>query len=171
MILKKYSPALVCGFGAAVVTILPGLNQAFGCCLIVPIAAGISLTLYRKINPSIEKISGDNALLFGLFTGLFAALFSSLFDTVITYFLHSNQFVESVSQTKTLLKELNMGDTGKEALKILQGMASDIKVKGFSPFYSFALLTGNILSFSIFGVIGGFISMFLINKKNKPENK
>ncbi len=171
MILKKYSPALVCGFGAAVITILPGLNQGFGCCLLVPIATGISLILYRKINPSVEKISGENALLFGLFTGIFAALFSSLFDTVITFFLHSNEFVESVSQTKALLKELNMGDTGKQALKILQGMASDIKEKGFSLFYTFALLTGNILSFSIFGVIGGFISMFLINKKNKPEIK
>ncbi len=171
MTLKKYSPALVCGFGAAVFTILPGLNQAFSCCLVVPAAVGISLILYKKINHSTEKISGDKAFLFGLFTGLFAALFSSLFDTILTLFLHTNQFVEGVSQAKEIFKSLNMGEAGKEALKILQSMASDIKTKGFSIFYTFALLTGNVLAFSVFGVIGGFLSMYLINKKDKPENK
>jgi hypothetical protein len=171
MSFKKYSPAVVCGFGAAVFSILPGVDKAFGCCLFLPAATGISLILYKKINAPVEKISGDNAFLFGLFTGIFAALFSTFFDTLITFFLHSNQFVEGIPQTKVLLKNLNLGDSVKEALNILEGMASDIKIKGFSLFYTIVLLIGNLFAFSIFGVIGGFLSMYLINKRSNPDNK
>ncbi len=171
MIFKKYSPALVCGFGAAVFTILPGLNQAFGCCLSVPIAVGISLILYKKINPSIEKISGENALLFGLFTGLIAAFFSALFDTIMTFFLHTNQFVESIPEVEQLFKNIKGIDILKVVLDIYHQAERDIKTTGFSLFYTISTFVGNIFIFSISGIIGGFISMFLINKRNKPVIK
>ena len=119
----------------------------------------------------IEKITGNNAFLFGLFTGIFAALFSTLFETVITFFLHSNQFVEGVPQAQQMLKSLNMGEAAKEALHILEGMASDIKTKGISFYYTSILLIVNLISFSIFGVMGGFLSMYLINKKSNSGNK
>ena len=49
---KKYLSALVCGFGAAVLTTIPGM-ESIACCTLVPIAAGISIFLYKKSNPEI----------------------------------------------------------------------------------------------------------------------
>ncbi|MCK7524986.1 MAG: hypothetical protein MZV64_48975 [Ignavibacteriales bacterium] len=52
---KKYLPTLVCGFGAAVLSTVPGIKN-FSCCLIVPAAAAISILLDKKINNSNEKV-------------------------------------------------------------------------------------------------------------------
>ncbi len=171
MFFKKYSPAFVCGFGAAVFIILPGIDKALGCCLFVPFATGISLILYKKINHSTEKISGENALLFGLFTGISAAVFATFFDSLLTYFLHTNEFVEAIPQTEALLKSLNMGEAANETLNIIKGIAVDIKANGISFLYTFILLIGDLFMFSIFGILGGFLSMYLINKKNNPPEK
>ncbi|MEO8399058.1 MAG: hypothetical protein ABI550_04485 [Ignavibacteriaceae bacterium] len=165
MVSKKYSPAIVCGFGAAVLTIVPGIRAA-GCCLFVPLAASLSLFLYKKINKSSENISTNNALLFGLFTGLSAALFATLFDLIITYITRSNDFVESLPQVEIMLKNLKMGEAVIETLNIMKNMAADITNKGFSFFYSFILLISNTLVYTVFGIIGSLLGMYFINKKN-----
>ena len=61
---KKYSPAIVCGFGAAVFSILPGVDKAFSCCLFLPAATGISLFLYKKINDRRLKRSPEIMLFY-----------------------------------------------------------------------------------------------------------
>ena len=72
----KYFPPLVCGFGAAVISTIPGV-KSIGCCLIIPVAAWLSLVLNEKINKVKPPVTAVNALFFGLLTGLFAAIFST----------------------------------------------------------------------------------------------
>ena len=55
MTYKKYLPTLVCGFGAAVLSTVPGIKN-FSCCLLVPAAAAFSILLDKKINQSNEKV-------------------------------------------------------------------------------------------------------------------
>ena len=58
---KGYLPALVAGFGAAVLTTVPGLRE-FGCCLIVPLAVFTALLLYRKTLNEDKNISVKTSL-------------------------------------------------------------------------------------------------------------
>ncbi len=66
MIYKKYLPTLVCGFGAAVLSTVPGIKN-FSCCLLVPGAAAISILLDKKINQSNEKVLLGKALWIWIF--------------------------------------------------------------------------------------------------------
>ena len=56
----KFFPALVCGFGAAVLNTIPGV-KSIGCCLVVPVAAWFSLILDEKINKVQPPIPIQNA--------------------------------------------------------------------------------------------------------------
>ena len=94
---KKYFPSLVCGFGAAVLTTVPGI-KSFGFCLLVPAAAVLSLFLHQKVTGTNTDIDSGTAITFGILTGLFAAVFATFFDVLITFFTHTNDFVQTLPQ-------------------------------------------------------------------------
>ena len=63
---KYFLPSLVTGFGAAVLTVVPGVKE-FGCCLIVPLAVFTALLLYRKTINGDTNLEVKTSLLIGLF--------------------------------------------------------------------------------------------------------
>lgn len=163
---KKYLPALVCGFGAAVLTTIPGL-ESFACCLLVPIASLISVRLYKKANREIVKLNTSTGVILGLLTGLFAAGFTSIFEVFLTYITKTNDLVAGYPQAEELIRDLNLGDAAKESLELLKKMISEIQTKGFSFLYSVIITISNLLTYSIFGMLGGVIGTALLNKRNK----
>lgn len=162
--MKKYLPPLVCGFGAAVIIIVPGMEN-FGCCLIVPVASILSLLLHQKAINSKTKIDDNISITFGLLTGLFAALFATLFDIIITLITHSNDFVKAIPQSEALLRELNLGSILDYTVNLFRAIANDIRTKGFSLYYSIIILISNTVSFLAFGLIGGIVGRIFINKR------
>ena len=163
---NKFSPALVAGFGAAVLTTVPGIKD-FGCCLIVPLAAVLSLYLDHRINKTELPISGKKAVLFGLLTGLFAATFATFFDVLITYITHSNEFVNSLPQTENMIQSSPLGPLLQQSLALLKQMAAQIKSDGFSILYTIAMLISNMFIDSIFGILGGLLGMTFLNKRTQ----
>jgi uncharacterized membrane protein len=161
---KKYLAPFVCGFGAAVLSIVPGF-KAFACCLIVPAAALFSLHLDNKINKHNENVSSGKAIVFGLLTGIFSAVFVTGFDILITYFTKSNDFILSIRQTEELLQNYDLGSLLEHSMSIINSMADDIKTKGFSLLYSFLMLFSNLIINSIFGMIGGLLGMVYLNRR------
>ncbi len=162
--MKKYFPTLITGFGAAVLSIVPIL-KAFSCCLFVPFAAVLALSLDRRVNRITEKIKISKALLFGFLTGLFTTLFFVFFDLIITYITKTNEFIESLPQSEILINQMNLGEFAKEPLKLMREMAEEISTKGFSLLYTFMILFSNFITNSIFGIIGGLVGMGILNKK------
>lgn len=164
MLSSKYLPALVCGFAAAVLMIIPEIKN-FGCCLILPLASAFSLFLNKKINNITDEISTANAFFYGIFTGLFSAIFLTVFDLLITYFAKTNDLVESLPVSKTMLRDLNLGPIMENAISMMENMAKDIQQNGFSAFYSVMILISNLVINTIFGMIGGLVGMKYLNKK------
>ncbi len=164
MINNKYFPTLVCGFSAAVLSIVPGIRN-FSCCMIVPGAAAISIMLYRKIHPSNERISLGESLGFGFLTGLSATFFLTALDVILTYFTRSNDFVENLPEIELTVQQLNLGPVIDESLRLIKSTANQIEKNGFSIVYLLLMLSGNFIINSIFGMIGGTLGMSLINKK------
>ena len=165
---KKYLPALVCGFGASVLTTIPGL-ESFACCLLVPVASIISVRLYNNANTDLIRLNTGTGVILGLMTGLYAAGFASIFEVVMTYVTKTNDLVVGYPQVEKLIRDLNLGDAAKESIELLKSMISEIKTKGFSILYTAIITFSNILSYSIFGMLGGVIGAALINKRNKPN--
>jgi hypothetical protein len=163
---KQYLPALVCGFGASVLTTIPGL-ESLACCLLIPIASIISVRLFKKANTDIAALRTGTGVILGLLTGLFAAGFASTFEVVITYFTRTNDLVAGYPQAEQFVRNLNLGDTAKESLELLKQIVSEIQTKGFSFLYSVIITFSNLLTYSIFGMLGGVIGTALINKRNK----
>ena len=163
---NKYMPTLVCGFSAAVLTTIPGI-KTFGCCVIVPVAVWFAFMLDHRINKSEPMISTNKAFIFGILTGLFAALFTTLFDIIITFITHSNDFVESLPQTESAMRSLNLGEIWEQTFAILKSMSKEITTNGFSLFYTIGTLLSNIIIDIIFGILGGLLAMVLKNKKAK----
>jgi hypothetical protein len=163
---NKFLPALVCGFGAAVLTTVPGIKD-FGCCLVVPLAAVMSLYLDHRINKTELPIRGKKALIFGLLTGLFAAVFATFFDVLITYITHSNDFVNSLPQTEGMIQSSPLGPLLQQSLALLKQMAAQIKTNGFSILYTIAMLFSNMFIDSIFGILGGLLGMTFLNKRTQ----
>jgi hypothetical protein len=169
MILKKYVPTLVCGFGAAVLSTVPGIKN-FSCCLIVPTAAAISILLDKKINSSNEKVLVGKSLGFGFLTGLFATLFITTFEMLLTYFTKSNDFIQSLPQTEIVMRQWDLGPMIDESLKLIKSVSKDILKNGFSIIYLLMILSSNFIINSIFGMIGGALGMSLANRKAREED-
>lgn len=161
---NKISPAIVCGFGAAVLGIIPGV-KSFGCCLLLPASTVLGLYFYLRITSFARSITPKTALFIGLITGLSSAFFSGFFDIIITYIFRTNDLVFSLPQVEILLSSYNLGDIGKETINLLRGMSKEITMYGFSPLYASYLLFSNLFIDSIFGMIGGLIGMSIFNKK------
>ncbi len=169
MTIKKYLPAIVCGFGAAVLSTVPGIKN-FSCCLIVPGAAVFSILLDKKISHSNEKISLGKGIGFGFLTGLTATVFITLFEILLTYFAKTNDFVQTLPQSEMLMRQWNLGPVIDESLKLIKGMAKEIEKTGFSFLYLIMIFSSNFITNSIFGMIGGTLGMRLANRKLNEGN-
>lgn len=162
--MKKYLPTFITGFGAAVLSIVPGI-KSFSCCLIVPGAVILAMILDQKVNKSIERISIGKAIMFGFMTGLFATIFITALDTLITFISKTNDFVEALPQSESIIRELKFGPMAEESLKLMKQMGKEIQRTGFSPLYVFILFVSNFFTNTIFGIIGGLVGMGLLNKR------
>jgi hypothetical protein len=165
---NKYLPSIVTGFGAAVLSTIPGIKN-LNCCLIIPAAAFLSIYLYSKSTGNDSPIKLNKALSYGLITGLIAAMFSSLFDILITYITHSNDLVLGLEQTEEMMQNLQLGKLIDASLEIMRTMVSEIKAKGFSALYTVMITISNFFIFSIFGMLGGLLGMAVLNKRNRPQ--
>ena len=160
----KFFPALVCGFGAAVLNTIPGV-KSIGCCLVVPVAAWFSLILDEKINKVQPPVPIQNAFFFGFLTGFFAAIFSTGIDVIITLIMHTNDFVQTLPQTEKVIKGWNLGGIWSQTSSLLHKMSTEIQTNGFSLIYTVAILFSNVIIDSFFGMIGGLIGMQIQNKR------
>ena len=163
---NKLYPSLISGFGAAVFISIPGA-KTFACCLFVPIAAAVSLYLYRRSTNDKERLSTGTGLMFGLITGLFAALFGTGLEVLITFLTKTNELVANLPQTETILRQMNLGEAGEQSLALLKEMAKEIQQKGFSPLLFTVIFITNLISFVIFGLIGGGVATAIINSRVK----
>ena len=168
--IKKYLPAIVCGFAAAVLSTVPGIKN-FSCCLLVPGAAVFSLILDKKINHYTDNVSIGKGIGFGFLAGVVATFFITLFEMLLTYFAKTNDFVQSLPQSEILMQQWNLGPLVNESMKIIKSMAKDIEKTGFSFLYLIMILMSNFITNSIFGMIGGALGIKLINKKNIQDNQ
>lgn len=162
--MKNILPALVCGFAAAVLTTIPGLKE-FGCCLVIPLAGGFSLFLDLKMNNSLLPLGLRKAVWFGFLTGIFAGFFSTSFDILITAITRTNDFVETLPQSRQIIQDMNLGNLAEESLKLMKGVANEIKQSGFSLFYSVIILFSNLIVDTIFAILGAVIAKIFFNKK------
>jgi hypothetical protein len=170
MIYKKYFPSVVSGFIAAVITVIP-IFKSCGCCIIIPAASVLGLWFLLKINKDRfnfeELLTVKTCILMGLFTGIAAACFATLFDTVTTYFARTNDFIETLPLTEQYIKDNKLDVMLKEPMDILRYLADQIRRYGFSALYLFMSLTGNLVIYSITGIIGGLIGKWFISNKLK----
>ena len=162
---KKYLSALVCGFGSAVLTTIPG-TESVGCCLLVPVAAGLSIGLYKKSHPDVLKIQTGTGVFLGLLTGVFAALFASGFEVILTFITKTNDLIVAMPQTEKIIMDMNLGQAAEESLKVLRQMASEIQSYGFSLLYSVLITLANLITYTIFGMLGGVIGTAIINRRS-----
>jgi hypothetical protein len=165
---NKYLPSIVTGFGAAVLSTIPGIKN-LNCCLIIPAAAFLSIYLYNKSTGNDSPIKLNKALSYGLITGLIAALFSSLFDILITYITHSNDLVVGLEQTEEMMQELKLGSLIDASMEMMRTMVKEIEATGFSALYTVMITISNFFIFSIFGMLGGLLGMAVLNKRNRPQ--
>jgi hypothetical protein len=163
---RKYLSALVCGFGAAVLTTIPGI-QTIACCLLIPIASVISIFLFKKSQPGLLKIRTGTGILLGILTAVFAALFASGFEIIITYITRTSDLVTSMPQAEQVVKDMNLGPAAEESIEVLKQMVREIQSKGFSFLYAFLITTTNLITYSIFGMLGGLIGTAVINKRSQ----
>ncbi|MCX6168529.1 MAG: hypothetical protein NTX65_04260 [Ignavibacteriales bacterium] len=163
--MKKYLSALVCGFGAGVLLIVPFL-RSFSCCFIIPLAAFVSLMLDQRATNSREKIGSKRAIMFGIVTGLYAALFGSFFEVFITLITKNNDIIATFPELQRMINSFAVSPEIKtEVLKLFQNVREEILTKGFSVLYTFSVLINNFIVNTIFGAVGGLVGAQIINNK------
>lgn len=166
--MKRFLPALVCGFAASVLSTIPGL-KSFSCCLIIPAAAYFSLLLDIKINRFSASIILSKAVAFGLLTGLFASFFSTGFEVLITYITRTNEFVETLPELNNMLKVYLANPIFAQTMSLFTRIQQEITQYGFSFLYLAFYLLNTIVVDIIFGIVGALFGMHFINKKTNIE--
>lgn len=164
--MNKLSPAVVCGFGAAVASFLPGFKN-FSCCLIIPAAAFLSLYLYKRITRDERQLRPMMSANYGLTVGMVSAVFLTAFEVISAALTKTNDFVKDLPQLKELIKQTGFGPETATALSMLDKIAYDIQSGGFSITFLIVLLCSNLLINSIFGTVGGLIGMAYLNREQR----
>ncbi len=163
--MKKHLPALVAGFGAGVLQVVP-VVKSFSCLIIMPLAGIFALVLYQKSNKIISPISTQKAVVTGLMTGVFAALFGSFFEILITFITKSNDLVYVVNDLYEFIDKFPVEETVKtQVIQLTENVVNSIKTTGFSLLYSFSVVVNNLIINPIFGTIGALIGLKFINSK------
>ena len=54
-----------------------------------------------------------------------------------------------------------------ESLKLIKQMAKDIEANGFSALYIIMIFISNILTYIIFGILGGALGVVILNRRNQ----
>ncbi len=167
--MKKHLPALVAGFGAGVLQVVP-IIKSFSCLIIMPLAGIFALVLYQKSNKIITPISTQKAVVIGLMTGVFAGLFGTFFEILITFITKSNDLVYVVNDLYAFIEEFPVDQTVKsQVIELTESVVNSIKTTGFSFLYSFSVLVNNLIINPIFGLIGALIGLKFINSKIKQN--
>jgi len=162
--LKKYLPAVVCGFGAGVLNIVP-LVKSFSCCMILPVAVIAALILDRKANKDKDIIKPVKAVGIGLLTGIFASFFGTFLETLIVFITRSSDIAAGLPAAKEMMQKVTSGAVSQEMLKLINVMLDDIAVSGFSIFYTFSILMSSLVVNTIMGIVGGLLGMQILNSK------
>jgi hypothetical protein len=163
-------PALVAGFGAGVLHVVP-FTKALTCCLVVPLASVAAIMLEQKSNNIRGDIELNRGIILGLLTGIFAAFFGSFFDIFITFVTRNNEILTAFGDLTELVENFPVPENVKdESLKLMNSVARSIRETGFSAIYSFTVIFNNLIVDSIFGVIGGIIGTKVINARNVKGN-
>jgi hypothetical protein len=164
--LKKYLPALVAGFGAGVLHIVP-LTKGLTCCLVVPIAAVIAIMLEQKANGNLKVIELKRGVILGLLTGVFAALFGSFFDILITFITKNNDIILAFNEMNDILDTFPVPEyVREEVISLMGSVVESIKETGFSSIYAISVIFNNLIVDSIFGLIGGLAGTKILNSRN-----
>jgi hypothetical protein len=64
-------------------------------------------------------------------------------------------------------KSFGSNEIVKQTFALMNKMASNIKVSGFSTYYTILIFFSNAISFSLFGMIGGIFGRIIIKRQNK----
>ncbi|MBN2571650.1 MAG: DUF4199 family protein [Ignavibacteriales bacterium] len=164
--MKKVLPALVCGFAAGVLQVVPFI-RGLSCCLLLPLAGVFAIVLYQKSSGVIEKIPYGKGAMLGLLTGVFAALFSTFFDSIISFITHSNIFVEEFVSIQKAFNDLPFSEEMKnELIKMYSMIRDEIVRDGFSFWYTSGMLVSNLIAGILFGLLGGLLGTYFMNAKN-----
>lgn len=155
---------MVAAYAGAVLITVPGLKN-FGCCLIVPATVAGAMYFYKRLNPGFLTFSLKDAMKFSLLTGSLVAITRSLIDIVLSFIFRSNDFTVTLPEMEKVLRDMALGNTVEEAIKLLRVMASDIENSGFSFLYSFFSISGNLILDIIFAIPGGLFAKNFLNKK------
>ncbi len=167
--MKKHLPALVAGFGAGVLQVVP-IVKSFSCFIIMPLAGIFALALYQKSNKIVTPINTQKAVVIGLMTGVFAGLFGTFFEILITFITKSNDLVYVVNDLYALIEEFPVDQTVKsQVIALTENVVNSIKTTGFSFLYSFSVLVNNLIINPIFGMIGALIGLKFINSKIQQD--
>ena len=167
--MKKYLSAFVSGFGAGVLHIVP-VAKSFTCCLIMPMAAYLSIVLDRKSTGETGKMDMKRGVILGLMTGIYAAIFGTSLDILITFITKNNEIVAAYPQLQKLINDFPITDVLKqEVLTMLSSLLDEIKNTGFSLIYTLSILFSNFIIDPIFGIIGGIIGVQIVNSKVSKE--
>lgn len=157
------------GFGAGVLLIVP-LIKNLSCCVIIPFAAYAALFLEMKSQSVIFELKPGRGALIGLLTGIIAALFATTFDVFITLITHSNDILLAFNNLPIMMENLPFDETVKQELvNIFESIVTDIKTTGFSPIYAVSMFVNNLFFGIVFGIIGGLVSVPILNSKLKKE--
>ena len=167
--MKKYLPAIVAGFGAGVLHVVP-ITKALTCCLVVPLAAVVAIMLEQKANKLFGDFDLKRGAILGVLTGIFAALFGSLFDIFITFVTKSNDIIFAFKELTEMVDSIpGPEDVKEQALALMKAVGDSIKETGFSGLYSFSIIFNNLLVDSIFGLIGGLVGTKVLNARNAKK--
>lgn len=160
---------MIVGFAAGVLSVVPVI-KTMGCCLLIPVAAYIALLLDQKANSDYNNLEIKKGVVFGLITGLTAALFGTAFDFLITLITYKNDLVIAFPQLVENINEFPIDESTKqEVISLLGEVVESITNTGFSLIYTLSMLANNLLSNSVFGILGGIIGVQILNSRNKQK--
>ncbi len=169
--MKKILPALVAGFAAGVLHVVP-ITKALTCCLVIPFAAYFAVVLEAKSLNHIGDFSIKRGAMLGVLTGIFAALFGSFFDIFITFITKNNDILNAFNDLTLMIDSFPVSQEVKtEVVNLLKVVTDSIRESGFSLLYSISIILNNFVVDIIFGLIGGLVGTKIFNSRKTRIQK
>jgi hypothetical protein len=164
---SKFTPIIISTVLMTFISLFPFLNLInFLCCAGI-LGGGFAGAAYyaRQLTKTESKIMFKDGAMIGLLSGFLSALIVVVFTTLITMITSQNPIPEVEKMFETYGYPLP-----PEAQKMLQKISEEYSRNGFSITLTLANLGIYIVTFPLFGALGGMIAAAVYGKRKAEES-
>jgi len=158
---SKFSPVLFASVIMCIISVVPFLNFInLACCAGIMLGGASGAIYYNtQLKHTGQKITMKDGVSIGILSGLLSAIIVVIFTTLLSMFVNQNPIPEIYK-----IFEQYGWNIQPDAERFLQKISDEYNHTGFSLTITLITLVIDLISYPLFGALGGMLTVTILGK-------